>query len=722
MNLSNIAPLPSKTRRELSPAEKLEQTALTSARNTGSRVLNEFKFGKVSTWDDVQKALGIEIPQAARDRTINLEVLSWVVEHWIRQAPDRARKEQIRIAEERAAREKRTYSTIDIKLPEGLEFKPQQKKTIAALLDVLFNQNLDGALVSLGTGKGKSWVAAGLALWLQEHKPAEYMNFMAIFPPILIVTKRSVVLEFRDTCKRLGLKDIGMAVDVMSYNELMSKKNAAFFRKDTVEVFGQKSNVIRFGLPDECAPRAIIVDECQELKKEKAKRTKYLAAFLKIPTIKWIFTSATPAVTLQDTMFMTLAMRIQYGGRIVDRELFPEFARALNEGSKIPITRPNAAALERWTGAIGDRFIRPPNDPQKVKALNRVKLFEITDPTNWSMVTNAMANYTKALEATGRTIDPQGQVMVAFMVMARAAELATVDQWVADSIALHKQGYAPVLAIRFTETLKEYVLKLTESSYFRSLGYTREKISLIWGGQKEIREEDLLPTQRASEVGGLIGKWILDNPDATRRPTADEIGVDPDELRAFNKGVKYTSERLFREMTKDAFTQRNAKLREMKLHNQSQEERHENVKMFIDGATEWCVYTLSSGGTGISLDHRYVHCRPRWVMSTMTYWSEEFAQALGRCVRVSTITDTVQEIYIPLNTLLSDHMAPRLASKLKSIDAIGSSNIDLASELEKAVKKREAARRLTDEELKGSESTGVIETEEEDDDEEGDDK
>jgi superfamily II DNA or RNA helicase len=127
---------------------------------------------------------------------------------------------------------------------------------------------------------------------------------------------------------------------------------------------------------------------------------------------------------------------------------------------------------------------------------------------------------------------------------------------------------------------------------------------------------------------------------------------------------------------------------------------------------------LSSGGTGISLDHRYAHARPRWVMSTITYWAAEFAQALGRCVRVSTITDTTQEIYIPQNTLLSDHMAPKLATKLKSIDAIGSSNVDLAAELERAVRKKEAARQLTAEELKGSESSGVIETAE-DDDEEG---
>ena len=62
-------------------------------------------------------------------------------------------------------------------------------------------------------------------------------------------------------------------------------------------------------------------------------------------------------------------------------------------------------------------------------------------------------------------------------------------------------------------------------------------------------------------------------------------------------------------------------------------------------------------------------------------------------------------------------MAPKLARKLKSVDAIGSSNVDLAGELEKALRDRAAAVKLTDEDLKAAESTGVIETDEDDDDE-----
>jgi hypothetical protein len=695
-----------------SKEDRLQQTALTTARSQAKKLTDLYRREPFE-WEFLQRELNL-----ATIPTIKLDyaTLLGFLQGWVNQAPLRQQREAIRLAEEAALREKRTYSTIDIKLPGGLDFKPQQKKAIAALLDVLYKDNLNGALVPLGTGKGKSWIAAGLALWLQKHDPQKFCNFLGLFPPILIITKKSVVLDFRDTLKKLGLESVGLAVDVWSYNEVFSTKNKNFFKEETTEIFGQSTKVIRFNLPEQAAPRLIILDECQEIKKEKSKRTKYLEAFLQFPSIKWVFTSATPAVTVWDTMFMTLAMGVTYGARHVSRETFPEFARTLTLGADP--RQANAAALERWGAAIGDRFVKPPGDPQKVKALNKVKLFEITDPVNKAMLKNAMKNYLEALERTGRSIDPQGQVMVAFMVMARAAELATVDTWVADAIHAHQNGYAPVIAIRFVETLKELVMKLCESEYFKSKNLTKQKISLIWGGNREIKPEELLPETRAAEIAAKMGMWILDNPDEARKPKADDIGITKEEFRSFHKGIKYTSERIFREMTKDAFAARNEKLREMKLHNQNQKERHENVQDFLNGATEFCIYTLSSGGTGISLDHRYAHTRPRDVMSTMTYWAEEFAQALGRCVRITTLTDTRQSIYVPEGTILSDHMAPKLARKLKSVDAIGSSNVDLAGELEKALRDKATVIKLTAEDLAASESSGVVEVEEEDDDEE----
>lgn len=698
----------------MSASDKLGLSAQTAARTKATTILNDYKSGKKKpTWQELEALIGQTFTAEVKAKTLDYLKLNDILDVWVRKAPERAAAEQQRLKDEIAAAAKRTYQSIDLPLPDGLSFRPQQLKSINALVDVHYNDNETMSLVPLGTGKGKSWIAAGLALWLQRQKPQEFVDAFSLFPKILIITKRSVVLGFQQTLRDLKLQDIGGSVAVWSYQELSSKANKAFFKEDTELVADQPTKVMRFALSAADAPRVIIVDECQVIKKDKIKCAKYLAAFLRFPNIKWIFTSATPAVTLQDTKFMTLAARLKHDGQVVDKENFAYFIRSLAPNGKTNIA--NAAALERWAAVLGKRYIKPPNDPKKVRAINRVKLFEITDPTNRSMVEHAMDNYLKSVEATGRSVDPRGQVMVAFMVMARAAELATVDTWVEDAIALHKQGYAPVLAIRFTETLKEFVLKLSESEYFQSLGYTRDKISLIWGGAAEIKEEDLLPPDRVKFIGEQWARFVLDT-DATTQPTAEDLGISKEEFRDYKKNLKYHSERLFREMSKEAFRARNEKLRAMKLHNQTQEERHENVQRFVNGGTEFCVYTLSSGGTGISLDHRYHHVRPRWVMSTMTYWAEEFAQALGRCDRLPTLTDTIQEIYIPLRTILADHMAPKLSGKLKSIDAIGSSNVDLAAELERAVKRKEAPQELTAEDLKGHAMENMPEAEEDDDD------
>lgn len=702
----------------VSNEDKLNSSILTSARNKAKTLCAAYKDGRLASWEAVLQAVGLE-PSGRMMPPFNYDTLTGFLTSWVAAEPERQRLANIKLLEAQALRQKRSYDALDIKLPNGLAFKAQQLKCISALIDVLYKQDLKGALIPLGTGKGKSWIAAGLALWLQRNHPKDYNTFMGLFPTVLIVTKKSVAMDFKQTLKMLGLENVTMAVDVWSYNELMSRKNRNFFKEETITRFGSETKVIRFTLPEAMAPKLIILDEVQEIKKEKSKRTKYLDAFLQFPSIKWVSTSATPAVTILDTMFMSLSMGLDFHGQPLDRENFSSFARALTLGADI--AKSNAAALTRWSAYIGDRYIKPPNDPRTTVVTNRVKLFRITDPAALKMVNGAMDNYREAIARQGRTIDPRGEVMVSFMIMARAVELATVDTWVADSISAHRDGQAPVVALRFIESLKDYVMKLTESSYFKELGYTAKNISLIWGGSAEIKQEDLLSTARAGEITKLISAWVL-NGETTGMPKAEDIGIDPKEYRQFKKGIKYTSERLFREMSKEAFSARNDKLRAMHLHNQNQKERYNSVQDFLNGVTEFCCYTLSSGGTGISIDHRFKHTRPRRVMSTLTYWAEEFSQALGRCDRLTTLSDTLQEIYVPQDTLISDHMAPKLAQKLKGVNAIGSSNVDLAAELERAIKKGEAGRKLTTEEVQGTKVEGEMEEVEDEDDDEDDDE
>ncbi len=56
-------------------------------------------------------------------------------------------------------------------------------------------------------------------------------------------------------------------------------------------------------------------------------------------------------------------------------------------------------------------------------------------------------------------------------------------------------------------------MKLCESDYFKSKNLTQKKISLIWGGNREIKLEDLLPENRAAQIAAKMGMWILDSCD-----------------------------------------------------------------------------------------------------------------------------------------------------------------------------------------------------------------
>lgn len=212
------------TEQYTSNEDRLQQSALTTARSQAKKLTDLYRREPFD-WEFLQRELSLSVIPTIK---LDYATLLGFLQGWVNAAPARQQKESLRLAEELALREKRTYTAIDIKLPNGLDFKPQQKKAIGALLEVLYNQNLNGALVPLGTGKGKSWIAAGLALWLQKHDPSKFCNFLGLFPPILIITKKSVVLDFRDTLKKLGLESVGLAVDVWSYNEVFSNKNRNF--------------------------------------------------------------------------------------------------------------------------------------------------------------------------------------------------------------------------------------------------------------------------------------------------------------------------------------------------------------------------------------------------------------------------------------------------------------------------------------------------------------
>jgi len=113
------------------------------------------------------------------------------------------------------------------------------------------------------------------------------------------------------------------------------------------------------------------------------------------------------------------------------------------------------------------------------------------------------------------------------------------------------------------------------------------------------------------------------------------------------------------------------------MGDQSPLQRQREIDKFQSGEAKWCIFTLAAGGVGLSLDHNAPHLLPREVLVTPSYSGPEFKQALGRCVRRTTLSDTHQYMCYMKDTVESDHVAPLIDRKMKFISAITQSTFNI---------------------------------------------
>lgn len=105
---------------------------------------------------------------------------------------------------------------------------------------------------------------------------------------------------------------------------------------------------------------------------------------------------------------------------------------------------------------------------------------------------------------------------------------------------------------------------------------------------------------------------------------------------------------------------------------QSKEERQENIKSFQGGKASYCLFTLKSGGVGLSLHHNPKNqdvCKPRYVILPPTWSAIELVQALGRAHRINSVSTTHQDI-VWFRGTIEEEVAQKVARKLKSMSSL----------------------------------------------------
>ena len=120
------------------------------------------------------------------------------------------------------------------------------------------------------------------------------------------------------------------------------------------------------------------------------------------------------------------------------------------------------------------------------------------------------------------------------------------------------------------------------------------------------------------------------------------------------------------------------KLRELGMTgSQSADQRWREIQRFQTGITKICIFTLASGGVGLSLDQSKPELWKRELIAGLCLSGPEFAQVLGRLVRRGTMPGYVDQ-YIALmrDTVESAVLQPIIVRKLGNIKELASKGIN----------------------------------------------
>lgn len=105
---------------------------------------------------------------------------------------------------------------------------------------------------------------------------------------------------------------------------------------------------------------------------------------------------------------------------------------------------------------------------------------------------------------------------------------------------------------------------------------------------------------------------------------------------------------------------------------QSSKERQFNIQRFQTGKTDYCLFTLKSGGVGLSLHHHERNkdiCKPRYIVLPPTWSAIEIVQAFGRPHRINSISDTYADI-VWFRGTEEENVAAKLEPKLDCLQEL----------------------------------------------------
>lgn len=542
-----------------------------------------------------------------------------------------------------------------------------QKKGIKELYDSLIIKKNTAAMLLAGTGVGKTFIAGGIIRRMLDANFHIGKTFG--FVHYLVITKSSVVEKTDRDFKqfRLSIKD---GVEVLNVEQLRARAGEKWV--DLIPYMEDGVEKTKWVWKPMLHPCVVIWDECQVLKNEGSIQHDIATALNDATNVTQIFMSATPFTKVSEAKCFAVATKKDISSvlgtpnrTIITNSNWPTYAANICKGTKP--TEHNEAAVERLVNDLDPYIVRVRGVRPQFDAINSVKLINFKTSEEYKEYDDAWKKYQEekkkirdAAIAMGKDPEEESefQILVKFLKFRMAAEKVRrryIAEWL---LAQVNDGFAAVAALNFKGTIIE-IIKILVDEY----GIPRHKISIVWGGgqtamtKKQKAKRDILEKADELKALGMCSDDLL--------KTLNLTDVDDRVLENLPKHLE--------------------------LGAQSKDQRQKEIDRFQSGKSNICIFTFRAGGVGLSLHHTDEQCkvkvrrkksgyayeediknipiRPRKAIVAPTYSAIELVQGLGRCPRLTSLSNTEQELVYYRGTIEED-VAAVTSNKLRCLSKV----------------------------------------------------
>lgn len=523
-----------------------------------------------------------------------------------------------------------------------------------------------GILILAGTGTGKTFIMAALARILRDLEFEVGKTHSHI--PYIIFTRTTVVNQTARVCQNSYNLYNEADVEILNIEKIRSKHGKFWIKEDITIIDGEE--VPTYTWKKGIQPCVIFFDESQAAKNSSSKQHKIMCAYNNLKGVCLVSFSATPFTKVSEAKCFAVSTH-----RPLEHLGFPTGSVLTNENWQSyanSIAHPdspddhNEAAIERLMKDLDPWIVRVTGVRPQFKAINTVKRISFQTPEERQFYDTAWKRF---LEEKAKYDDgaPSEHIFTILLKFSMAAEICRKSILAKEMFQAVQNGKAAVCACKFKGTIIAVVQELNEK-----YGVPRSAISLIWGGgqtqlnKKQKQKANIIAMSEKLKQSGLDADDILSDLDLDKIEDRELLDL-PEHLR---------------------------------LGAQTLESRQDEIDRFQSGKSLYCMYTFRAGGVGLSLHHTdeftddwdrkhpkfdewykmiqelpekqrplpgkcrrkesgyaveedipFIPVRPRENFVAPTYSPIETVQGLGRCPRLTSLSDTIQKLIYYAGTI-----------------------------------------------------------------------